>query len=67
MAPLLGIEKVGMYLSTDTDLNPTWVFEQFGEATMLLDDDSNPYIEVVGSDEDNTLLYLDSDFTPYYV
>lgn len=67
MAPLLGIEKVGVYLSTDTDLNPTWVFEQFGEATMLIDTDGNPYIEVVGSVEDNTLLYLDSDFTPYYV
>jgi hypothetical protein len=67
IAPFLGIEKVGVYLATDTDLNPDWVFEEFGEATMLIDTDGNPYIEVVGNQEDNTLLYLDSDFTPYYV
>jgi len=67
IAPFLGITKVGVYLATDTDLNPSWVFEEFGEATMLIDDDGNPYIEVVGNQEDNTLLYLDSDFTPYYV
>jgi len=67
IAPFLGITKVGVYLATDTDLNPDWVFEEFGEATMLIDTDGNPYIEVVGNQEDNTLLYLDSDFTPYYV
>lgn len=65
--PLWKVTLSGVYMTVDTDGAITWTDERYGEATFALDTDGVPYVINAGDDEDNTLIYLDSDFTPYYV
>jgi len=65
--PLWKVTLSGVYLTVDTDGAITWTDERYGEATFAFDTDGVPYVIESGDDEDNTLIYLDSDFTPYYV
>lgn len=65
--PLWKVTLSGVYLTIDTDGATTWTDERYGEATFAFDTDGVPYLINSGDDEDNTLIYLDSDFTPYYV
>lgn len=65
--PLWKAEISGVYMTADTDGAVTWTDEEFGTATFALDTDGVPYVIFTTDDEDNTLIYLDTDFTPYYV
>ena len=65
--PLWKVELSGVYMTVDTDGATTWTDERYGEATFAFDTDGVPYLINSGDDEENILIYLDSDFTPYYV
>lgn len=65
--PLWKATLSGVYMTFDTDGAVTWTDIRYGEATFAFDTDGVPYVIASGDDESNTLIYLDSDFTPYYV
>lgn len=65
--PLWNASLSGVYMTFDVDGIVTWTDEPYGEATFALDTDGVPYVIASGDDESNTLIYLDTDFTPYYV
>lgn len=65
--PLWKATLSGVYMFFDTDGVVSWTDEPYGDATFALDTDGVPYVIDSGESEDNTLIYLDTDFTPYYV
>ena len=65
--PLWNATLSGVYLAFDIDGAITWTDEAFGQATFAIDTDGVPYVIPSGDDESNTLIYLDTDFVPYYV
>jgi hypothetical protein len=60
----------GVFIDIDTDGTPDITFNMngaVGEYVLLFDTDGVPYYELIAAGQCATLLYLDTDFSPYYV
>jgi hypothetical protein len=64
---IMGIDSTG---EIDAVTNPYFFFNINGASSnmkLLFDDDGVPYYDFITAGEQATLLYLDTDFSPYYV
>jgi hypothetical protein len=66
IAPLSFAENIIVNVFSDIDGNPYFSSLTEDAYVILFDDDGNPYISYTEDDPNAVLLYLDSDFSPYY-